>query len=391
MLNNKNMKYEISAIIIESLNELNSLISPDFSSNNNWHNLSDIIFRLTEFSEEVTLLEGDFSAKHFSMTSTYMILTHGCTKSRIFVTGGGIRLIVNENHTQFIKSGDYIDLPIDSHVRVDEVKGYGEVSFVCVAEQEMPEFKIHTETEKNLLVEAPYYWAYDKRYAQTYEEGGHTWETMEANEIVMQLVPQLISSKKSDLIIDLGCGEGRDIIWLSSQGYQVVGVDVSSAALGCARKLSHDKGLSPVFLERDVIFLRGIQEDTYTIALNMGCLHMLDSENDRRGHLERVFEILKSGGAFVINHCKENWLKGFWSVENFEEVKNATPGDIIPRRIRTKDGGIKTVSMEVLRHRVMKDEELASELSSIGFVDIQILEEERFTFGNSAILVCRKP
>lgn len=72
-------------------------------------------------------------------------------------------------------------------------------------------------------------------------------------------------------------------------------------------------------------------------------------------------------------------------------MQDATPGDIIPRRIRTKDGNVRVIDMEVPRHKVKRDTELKAELAQANFTDIRVLEEDRFTFGNSAILVCRRP
>ena len=151
------------------------------------------------------------------------------------------------------------------------------------------------------------------------------------------------------------------------------------------------QGLALQFLERDVCFLRGLTSASFDIALNMGCLHMMDNPTDRRRHLRRVFEILKPGGTFIVNHCKENWLKGFWSIEDYEAVKNAVPGDVISRRIRTSDGSIKLVDMEVLHHKAMPAEALAEECRAAGFADIEILDEDYFTFGNSAVLFCKRP
>ena len=35
--------------------------------------------------------------------------------------------------------------------------------------------------------------------------------------------------------LDVGCGEGTDVIWLAEQGWRVTGVDISAVALGRAR------------------------------------------------------------------------------------------------------------------------------------------------------------
>lgn len=39
--------------------------------------------------------------------------------------------------------------------------------------------------------------------------------------------------------LDIGCGEGADLVWLSSQGWEVTGIDFSPTAVARARKLIH--------------------------------------------------------------------------------------------------------------------------------------------------------
>jgi hypothetical protein len=59
-----------------------------------------------------------------------------------------------------------------TEMQIDSVEGYGAVSIVCVSDGPALNFLPIEETDKNGSVEAPYYWGYDKRYAQTYKEGG---------------------------------------------------------------------------------------------------------------------------------------------------------------------------------------------------------------------------
>ena len=44
--------------------------------------------------------------------------------------------------------------------------------------------------------------------------------------------------------LDLACGEGRNAIWLATRGWNVTGVDFSSAAIGRARRLAADAGVA---------------------------------------------------------------------------------------------------------------------------------------------------
>lgn len=44
-------------------------------------------------------------------------------------------------------------------------------------------------------------------------------------------------------VIDLGCGEGGDVLWLVEQGWQAHGLDISSTAVGRARAEADARGL----------------------------------------------------------------------------------------------------------------------------------------------------
>ena len=49
--------------------------------------------------------------------------------------------------------------------------------------------------------------------------------------------------KPSDLVVDLGCGQGRDALYLASQGFQVLGVDGSESAVAACRQEAERRGI----------------------------------------------------------------------------------------------------------------------------------------------------
>lgn len=44
--------------------------------------------------------------------------------------------------------------------------------------------------------------------------------------------------------MDIGCGEGADVVWLAERGWRVVGVDVSAVALDKARRHAGEAGVA---------------------------------------------------------------------------------------------------------------------------------------------------
>lgn len=56
--------------------------------------------------------------------------------------------------------------------------------------------------------------------------------------------------------LDVGCGEGADLLWLAEQGWTVVGVDPADAAVERSRALLADHG----FAERSTVIAGGVED-----------------------------------------------------------------------------------------------------------------------------------
>ncbi|MEU2510349.1 methyltransferase domain-containing protein [Streptomyces sp. NPDC007863] len=236
-----------------------------------------------------------------------------------------------------------------------------------------------------------YYFGYEDRYRTVYENGAELWESEEPNASLLQLMkerPEVFSQR----IIDLGCGEGRDSLYLLSQGHDVVSVDVSHSALSRARERATAANLNPSgFMERDIIYLRGFEEGSFELAMNMGCLHMLVDDTQRARHIARVFEILRPGGHFVVDHCASEWGKGFFSIPDYDDIAaDLVPGRVIPRKIRVGDGE-KNIGLEVLPYAERQGDALVEEIRQHGFTLVSSTHTDTEAFGASTLLLFRKP
>jgi SAM-dependent methyltransferase len=85
---------------------------------------------------------------------------------------------------------------------------------------------------------------WDERYAVT----GLVWSA-EPNQFVAQECAPLAPGTA----LDLGCGEGRNAIWLAGRGWRVTGVDFSAVALGKAEVLAAQQGVSVRWVLGDVL------------------------------------------------------------------------------------------------------------------------------------------
>ena len=254
--------------------------------------------------------------------------------------------------------------------------------------EEMDKFGFHNDIEEFIEKIDTYYTGYDKRYQKVYESGGTTWESLEPNKSLLEIYnnfPDYFFNKK---VIDLGCGEGRDSIFLAENNVNVLGVDISNVALNKARKLSNDRNLLVEFVEANVINLNAIPNNSFDTALNMGCLHMLTGLQERRKHIENVYRILKNEGIFIVDHCKKDWGKGFFSIPTYNK-DNMLVGNFIDRKIRIENGE-KLISLEVIPYLEKDSVLLSNEICELGFKELHRLDTNTQAFGFSTLLIFQK-
>jgi tellurite methyltransferase len=75
-------------------------------------------------------------------------------------------------------------------------------------------------------------------------------------------------------VLDVGCGEGRNAIFLAEKGFIVDAFDISWAGLEKARKIAEAKEVSVNFFHEDLTKFRF--KKVYDIMLSHGVLHLCD-------------------------------------------------------------------------------------------------------------------
>ncbi len=109
------------------------------------------------------------------------------------------------------------------------------------------------------------------------------------------LVKFLNKEKSIKSAIELGCGEGRNAIYMAQQGISVKAYDISSVAIENARKTMQDSKVDVVFLCQDV-FKTNI-EGKYDFVYDSGMLHHL-APHRRLSYIELLQNVLKPSGYF---------------------------------------------------------------------------------------------
>ena len=100
--------------------------------------------------------------------------------------------------------------------------------------------------------------------------------------------------------LDVGCGSGRDAVYLAKQGWQVTGVDSAEAGLSAARQRAQQEGVEVQWIRGDVSDLRALGlTPGYDLLYDFGCMHLLP-DPARRGLARGIGELAAPAATLLI-------------------------------------------------------------------------------------------
>jgi SAM-dependent methyltransferase len=101
--------------------------------------------------------------------------------------------------------------------------------------------------------------------------------------------------------LDLGCGAGRNTIYLAGQGWDVIGIDVIGDALDKARSRAVGATALPHFLLGDVTRLGDLDiGDDYSLIVDSGCYYGLGADQ-RDGFAAGVTRVAAPGALLLMS------------------------------------------------------------------------------------------
>jgi SAM-dependent methyltransferase len=98
-------------------------------------------------------------------------------------------------------------------------------------------------------------------------------------------------------VLEIGCGTGTNALWLAAQGFDVLGVDVSSLAIERARAKVGDGANACRFEVLD--FLTDRPAGTFDAVFDRGCFHVFDAPEVRARFAAQVARVLRPGGLWL--------------------------------------------------------------------------------------------
>jgi 2-polyprenyl-3-methyl-5-hydroxy-6-metoxy-1,4-benzoquinol methylase len=115
----------------------------------------------------------------------------------------------------------------------------------------------------------------------------------------LELVDLVKSGKISPCrTIELGCGLGSAALFLASNGFDVLGVDASSAAIDHARADAESRGIECRFQRMNILTDLENIPNQFEFALDWEVFHHIDP-SDRPRYLAAVKRLLRPGGRYL--------------------------------------------------------------------------------------------
>ncbi|MBP2030746.1 2-polyprenyl-3-methyl-5-hydroxy-6-metoxy-1,4-benzoquinol methylase [Methanohalophilus levihalophilus] len=130
--------------------------------------------------------------------------------------------------------------------------------------------------------------SFDDTYRENTEMFGHPYQ---------ELQDYFSSNPVKGTLLDLGCGQGRDSLFLASLGYDVTAVDISQVGVDQMMDAAEKKGLKIKGIAGDVLSLE--LEQRFDVILFDMILHSFDKPQQQE-LLRKYAGYLKENGVMVI-------------------------------------------------------------------------------------------
>lgn len=102
------------------------------------------------------------------------------------------------------------------------------------------------------------------------------------------------------LIVDLGCGTGSFCLEMDRRGYEMIGIDISSEMLSCARQKALETGADILFLNQDMTSFE-LYGTVDAITCLLDSVNYITYKNDLKRFFKLVANYLNPNGLFVFD------------------------------------------------------------------------------------------
>ena len=138
------------------------------------------------------------------------------------------------------------------------------------------------------------------RWNQRYCDGDLPWDRKSScphlAEVLSGLELELPADNQCPEALEIGCGSGTNAIYMASQGFRVVAVDLAPRAIEMAKVKAKASGAVGIdFKVCDFVKQAAVKPGSINFVYDRGCFHSVDGD-DRAMFVQRVANSLGVGG-----------------------------------------------------------------------------------------------
>ena len=131
---------------------------------------------------------------------------------------------------------------------------------------------------------------------EAWRKGRPPWEAPEVNVDLIRVVKELLPELRRVTFLEIGCGTGREAIWLASKGFQVTAVDASVTAIERARTRAEQAEVLLRIVLSD-IFQFARNSETFDFVYDIGFYHCVRRQDLKR-YLDLLWDVTHPGSYY---------------------------------------------------------------------------------------------
>jgi len=145
----------------------------------------------------------------------------------------------------------------------------------------------------------------------SYDKGPYRFHLRKRIEFVKSIIQNYVNNEKNKKILDLGCGDGANLRWLSSFSKDLWATDYNLLRLSRAEKNITKLGIKAKFFLADIMSFP-FKENSFDIIFFNHVIEHIESDLDA---LQNIYKITKKGGLVIVGTPNEgvwSWKFAYW-------------------------------------------------------------------------------
>jgi ubiquinone/menaquinone biosynthesis C-methylase UbiE len=211
--------------------------------------------------------------------------------------------------------------------------------------------------------------SWDNIWEQVFKE--NPWGKYPSESLIRFIAINFYKSNRSEIkILEVGCGTGANIWYISREGFSAYGIDGSKTAIEIAKKRLEEENLHGNLVVGDIINLP-YEDNFFDAVIDVECLYANNFENTQL-ILKEINRVLKNDGLFYSRTLSDKMYigKGFkqYSKYEFDEVKLGPLKGKGYLRLIDRSGisslykkGFKIISIDLMEYTQNNSKEFISE------------------------------